>query len=93
MGGRVIPYAKSIGADWYEGAPADVPPSQWVGHKADWLQAQMDQGRQITSASQVAGRIAFERASGVREPEPMLRAIASAYEEYLALAMGLEEGR
>jgi hypothetical protein len=47
MSGRVIPYARSIGADWYEGAPADVPPSQWLQHNADWLQEQMNQGRQI----------------------------------------------
>jgi len=47
MAGRVIPYAKSIGADWYQGAPADVSPTQWLQHNADWLQEQMDIGRQV----------------------------------------------
>jgi hypothetical protein len=46
-----------------------------------------------TSAPQVADRIASERASGVSEPEPMLQAIAGAYQEYLGLMLGLEGER
>lgn len=47
MQGRVIPYAKSIGADWYEGAPGGMPKEEWLAHNQQWIPDQMAQGRQI----------------------------------------------
>lgn len=47
----------------------------------------------FTSAGQVEDRIAFERASGIDDPESMLQAMAQGYEEYLGYIMGLEGER
>jgi hypothetical protein len=45
MSDRVIPYAKSTGANWYQ--PEDAPPWQWMSNNRNWINAQMDQGANI----------------------------------------------
>jgi len=45
--GRVAPYARSIGADYYLGAGDNVPKASYLEHNRQTIRAAMDEGREI----------------------------------------------
>jgi RHS repeat-associated protein len=47
MRSRVIPYAKSIGADYYGGAGPNVPEVAYLEHNREVIRIAMDEGREI----------------------------------------------
>jgi hypothetical protein len=57
MEGRVIPYAREIGADWYE--PPAAPPSEWLPNNRNWINGAMDEGRPIIDRGPAPGRANF----------------------------------
>ena len=57
MEGRVIPTAKSLGADYYN--PPDSPPSEWMENNRQWIHDQMHQGKTIYDAGAAPGRANF----------------------------------
>ena len=55
MEGRVIPFAKKNGADWYKSDP-DAPPSMWMENNRQWIRDRMDEGCRILDCGPAPGR-------------------------------------